>query len=148
MRLLDVNVLLANSLEAHVHHRAVVRWFQCNADMPFATCALTETSLLRLLMNPAINDEPIDAATGLDLLKRLHRHPQHRFIEKLPSPGESKTARYLHRIQGYRQVTDATLVGIAQANGGLLATFDQKLADRFGPDVLEVISSCPGDGPI
>jgi toxin-antitoxin system PIN domain toxin len=145
MRLLDVNVLLANSLESHVHHQSVVRWFQRNGDMPFATCALTETSLLRLLMNPAINDEPIDAATGIELLRRLHRHPRHRFIEKLPSPGGPEAARFLQPVQGYRQVTDATLVAIAQANGGKLATFDQKLADLFGPDVLEVIA---GAGPV
>jgi toxin-antitoxin system PIN domain toxin len=145
MRLLDVNVLLANSLEAHVHHRAVVRWFQRNSDMPFATCVLTETSLLRLLMNPAINDEPIDTATGIELLRQLHRHPRHRFIEKLPSPGDPEAARFLQRIQGYRQVTDAALVAIAQANGGKLATFDQKLADLFGPEVLEVIEEV---GPV
>lgn len=140
MRLLDVNVLLANSLEAHEHHQAVHRWFEGNGDMTFATCALTETSLLRLLMNPAINETPIDAATGMELLKRLHQHPRHRYLEQLPSPGSSAAAAFLGRIQGYRQVTDAYLVAIAHANGGKLATFDQKLKEAFGPELLEVIA--------
>jgi toxin-antitoxin system PIN domain toxin len=139
MRLLDVNVLLANSLELHGHHLAVRGWFQRNPTQPFATCALTETSLLRLLMNPAINEAPIDAETGIELLKGLHRHPRHRFLEQLPGPGNPVLASYLARVQGYRQVTDAYLVGLAYANGGKLATFDKKLTDLFGSDAIEVI---------
>jgi len=139
MRLLDVNVLLANSLELHEHHIAVRGWFQRNPIQPFATCALTETSLLRLLMNPAINESPIDAQTGIELLKGLHRHPRHRFLEQLPGPGDPVLAGSLARVQGYRQVTDAYLIGLAHANGGKLATLDKKLADSFGLEAVEVI---------
>ena len=141
MRLLDVNVLLANSLELHEHHLAVRRWFQQNPTLPFATCAITEASFLRLLMNPVINGNPIDVETGIALLRQLHRHPQHRFLEPLPGPSDTVLAGYLARVQGYRRVTDAYLVGLALANVGKLATFDKKLAELFGPDGIEVIGT-------
>lgn len=141
MRLLDVNVLLANSLELHEHHLAVRSWFQRNPTQMFATCALTETSLLRLLMNPAINEAPIDAETGIELLKRLHRHPQHRFLEQLPGPSDHVLAGSLARVHGYRQMTDAYLVGLALSNGGKLATFDRNLAEFSGAEAIEVIET-------
>ena len=139
MRLLDVNVLLANCLEVHQQHQAVRAWFRQNPAMPFATCALTESSLIRLLMNPAINAEPMDAATGIQLLGHLHRHSLHRYLDRLPSPHEPEVSRYLSRIHGYRQVTDAYLLALAIAHGGKLATFDRKLASVFGPESLELI---------
>lgn len=139
MRLLDVNVLLANCLEAHEQHLAVRAWFRRNPAMPFATCALTEISLIRLLMNPAIHAEPMDAATGMELLGHLHRHSLHRYLDRLPSPHEPEVDRYLSRIHGYRQVTDAYLLAIAIAHGGKLATFDRKLASLFGVEALEFI---------
>jgi toxin-antitoxin system PIN domain toxin len=139
MRLLDVNVLLANALESHEDHLAVRRWLVSHSGMPFATCALTESSLMRLLMNPAINETPIDTATGIELLRHLHAHPSHRYLDKLPPVTGPVVAGFLSRVSGYRQVTDAYLVGVAHANGGKLATLDQKLATLFGPDVLELI---------
>jgi len=145
MHLLDVNVLLANALECHVHHRTVRRWLGSHSEVPFATCALTETSLLRLLMNPAVNETPIDANTGIELLQHLHAHPSHRYLEELPPANNPIVAGFLSRVRGYRQVMDAYLVGLAQANGGKLATLDQKLATLFGSDVLELIE--PTQGP-
>jgi toxin-antitoxin system PIN domain toxin len=141
MRLLDVNVLLANSLQSHEHHLVVQDWLNRFPDMPVATCALTEASLLRLLMNPAINEDPIDAETAIELLVRLHRHARHRFLNELPSPCDPATAEFMSRIRGYRQVTDAYLVAIARANDGKLATLDRKLAELYGSEELEIIEA-------
>lgn len=90
-------------------------------------------------MNPAINETPVDADTGIELLRHLHAHPSHRYLGKLPPANDPAIACFLSRVHGYRQVTDAYLVGVAHANGGKLATLDQKLAALFGPDVLELI---------
>jgi len=141
MRLLDVNVLLAISLEAHEHHSLVREWMLGDPNMVFATCAVTEISLLRLLMNPVINENPVDAVTGVELLASLHRHPRHRFLEKIPSACDERMANLLNRVSGYRQITDAFLVAIAKANGCKLATLDRKLEEVFEPADLEIIQS-------
>ena len=141
MRLLDVNVLLASVLEAHEHHATVARWMERKSKTQIATCALTETSLLRLLMNPVINEDPVDAETGLALLERLHQHPRHRFLKEGPSPRTPGAAKFLKQIRGYRQITDAWLVSLAAANGGKLATLDRKLEAVFGKDFVDVIQT-------
>lgn len=107
--------------------------------MPIATCVLTETNLLRLLMNPFINEEPIDSATGLALLERLHEHPRHRFLKENPSPCDPSAKAILVRVSGYRQVADAYLLSLAMANDGKLATLDRRLAARFGEEIVEVV---------
>ena len=90
-------------------------------------------------MNPVINEDPIDPATGLALLERLHQNPRHRFLKEAPSPGGPAAAKFLEQIQAYRQVTDAWLVSLAEANGGKLATLDRKLEAVFGNEFIEVI---------
>lgn len=139
MHLLDVNSLLANSLEAHEHHVAVRDWLLSRARAPIATCALTEASLVRLLMNPAVNENAVDARTALALVDILHQHPLHRFITVLPAANDPAIAATLGRINGYRQVTDAYLIALARANGGKLATFDKKLVAVFGGEGIDVI---------
>lgn len=50
VHLLDGNVLVALVRPSHVHHQAAERWFAANAA-PFATCPITQGTLLRLLMH-------------------------------------------------------------------------------------------------
>ena len=47
--LLDGNVLVALSDEAHVHHEAAEDWFATHRG-PFATCPITQGTLLRVLL--------------------------------------------------------------------------------------------------
>ena len=49
VHLLDGNVLYALIDEAHVHHRPAQQWFAGHAG-GFATCPITQGSLLRLAM--------------------------------------------------------------------------------------------------
>jgi uncharacterized protein len=146
MHLLDVNSLLANSLEAHEHHVAVRDWLSRRSLEPIATCALTETSLVLLLMNPAVNENPVDASTALALVDLFHQHPLHRFLAVLPAANDPAVATTFGRISGYRQVTDGYLIALARANGGKLATFDKKLVAAFGGEGIEVIPTVEGRG--
>ena len=50
--LLDGNVLVAMVIDTHVFHERVRRWFDGLAE-PFATCAVTEGTLLRVHMKLA-----------------------------------------------------------------------------------------------
>jgi len=46
--LLDGNVLVALAMDSHIHHERVRLWFDTLSE-PFATCAVTEGTLLRHL---------------------------------------------------------------------------------------------------
>lgn len=55
---------------------------------------------------------------------------------------EGTLVRFLIRIGEHRQVADAYLAGLAGARGGLLATFDEALANTL-PDQVGLIPPMP-----
>jgi len=125
VHLLDGNVLYALIDEAHVHHPQARRWF---AEQPgaFATCPITQGTLLRLAMR--LGGCSIDQA--LSLLATVTAHHRHRFWpDVLPYDG----IRW-HGVMGHRQVTDAYLAALARSHKGKLASFDEGLV-ALHPDV-------------
>lgn len=129
--LLDGNVLVALACPTHVHHAAAECWFAANT-WPFATCPITQGTLIRLLLQ--LRAVP-DAATAVAILGLLAKHPRHQFWPD--------TLDYLsvawQGVLGHRQVTDAYLASLARHHRGRLATFDQGLA-ALHPDVAELIA--------
>ncbi|WP_341350368.1 PIN domain-containing protein [Mycolicibacter algericus] len=65
--LLDANVLVALLVGDHVHHRPAGRWLSANGS-GFATCPITQGSLVRLLLRQG---QP--AATARELVGALGR---------------------------------------------------------------------------
>lgn len=61
-----------------MHHPLAHEWF-ARTKGPFATCAVTEGTLLRLHMKVA-EDGSASAAWGV--LRALHEHPRHVFWEE------------------------------------------------------------------
>jgi hypothetical protein len=116
--LLDANVLIALLVEDHVHHGAAENWF-VGMTGNFATCPITQGSLMRLLIREG---QPISAAQ--EILAGATGDPRHEFwsddipYTDVPTQG----------IIGHRQVTDAYLAQLARARGSRLATFDQAMA--------------------
>ena len=49
----------------------------------------------------------------------------------------------LSRIQGYRQITDAVLLGLAAQRGGRLATFDTGMADLLAEAERDWVETIP-----
>ena len=129
-RLLDGNVLIALVDRSHVHHTAAVRWFAANGD-GFATCPITQGTLIRLLLRFGA---VADAASAVAVLKQLTEHPRHAFWGDDIGYADISWAGVL----GHRQVTDSYLAGLARHHGGRLATFDQGLA-ALHPDVADAI---------
>lgn len=126
--LLDANVLIALLVDDHIHHQAAENWFAGMAGS-FATCPITQGSLMRLLIR-----EGQPAATAREILKGTAADPRHEFwaddipYTDLPTQG----------IIGHRQVTDAYLAQLARSRGSRLATFDQALA-KLHHDVTELV---------
>lgn len=118
VHLLDGNLLYALIDQAHVHHAAARQWF---VAMPggFATCPITQGTLLRLAMRLGGHD----VEQGLALLDAVTRHPRHHFW-----PDALPYAQVQWRgVMGHRQVTDAYLASLARQHRGKLASFDRGL---------------------
>lgn len=124
--LLDVNVLIALTNPAHVHHDPAHRWFRgTRHTSSWATCPLTEASFLRLMLNPAVAGQTVRPATALRVLAGLRSLAGYRFL-----PDESSLTEpciSLVGLAGSKQVTDLHLVNLAAGHGAVLATFDSRI---------------------
>jgi len=118
VHLLDGNVLVALVSSTHVHHQAAQTWFAAS-DQPFATCPITQGTLLRLLMRLG----EVSSDIALAVLAGVTAHARHRFW--------SDSLDYVdiswRGVLGHRQVTDAYLAGLARHHGGRLVSFDAGL---------------------
>lgn len=129
VHLLDGNVLVALIGSAHVHHAAAQRWFAAHKH-PFATCPITQGTLLRLMLR--LGD--IDLATALQALAQIVAHPRHRFWPDSLSYLDIEWRGVL----GHRQVTDAYLAALARHHGGKLVSFDRGLVALHADVALAV----------
>jgi len=129
--LLDRSVLVALTLNGHTHHEASKIWFS-KSVRKFATCAVTQGTLLRMTMTLDRHSRSHHAWT---ILQQLVDHPFHEFWEE----GFSYLKINPRLIQGHRQVTDAWLVELARKRKGKLATLDIALAQMY-PKEVELIA--------
>lgn len=118
VHLLDGSVLVALVSSSHIHHGAAQTWFGSHPH-PFATCPITQGTLLRLLMQLG----PLPAEGALAVLASLVAHPRHRFWPDDLGYGDIAW----HGVLGHRQVTDAYLAALARHHGGKLVSFDSGL---------------------
>jgi hypothetical protein len=119
--LLDGNVVVALVIDSHVHHDRAHSWFASLGDDRFATCVLTQGTLLRVHMRTAVDGS---AAAAWRALESLASHPGHEWWEE-----SLDFRRVPHRhLQGSGQVTDAWLAELTRGRGGRLATMDSGLA--------------------
>jgi toxin-antitoxin system PIN domain toxin len=126
--LLDANVLIALVVNDHVHHASAEVWFSGLAD-GFATCPVTQGSLIRLLVREG---QTADAASSV--LRGVAGHPRHEFWPDDVAYTDVPTAG----IIGHRQVTDAYLAQLARRRAARLATFDRALT-KLHADVAELV---------
>jgi uncharacterized protein len=125
VHLLDGNVLVALVSPSHVHHEAARAWF-AGSSVPFATCPITQGTLLRLLMRLG----EFSASAAVQTLQGIAAHARHRFWVDDLAYAEIDW----RGVMGHRQVTDAYLAALARRHRGRLATFDAGLA-ALHPDV-------------
>lgn len=135
--LLDVNVLIALAWEISESHETVRQWFAKEKRRGFATCPLTQAGFVRLSSSAALFAAPASPWSAVFVLESIISDPLHTFwADDIPMRQALVRVGTLH---GYRQVTDAYLIGLAEAHGGKLATFDRKTL-QLAPDVVELIS--------
>jgi len=119
----DVNVLLALVWPRHAGHDAAHAWFAKSGRHAWATNALTQLGVLRLLTNPAVTQGVVTAATAWDVLREATSHPGHEFwpLDRATPAGLELMAA---RVKGHQQWTDALLLCQAMEHQGVFVTFD------------------------
>jgi uncharacterized protein len=116
--LLDANVLIALVVTDHVHHAAAVEWLTV-FDADFATCPITQGSLVRFLVRAGQS-----AAAARDVADAIEKADRHEFWPDSISFADVDVGGVI----GHRQVTDAYLAQLARSRKGQLATLDSGLA--------------------
>jgi uncharacterized protein len=124
--LLDVNVLIALVDTAHVQHDEAHEWFGRTGRKAFATCALTENGLLRIVGHPKYPNSPGSPGAAMPSLTAMRALPGHRFWADTISLCDAQLVDG-SRLTGHAQVTDTYLLALAKAHGGRLASMDRKL---------------------
>ncbi len=120
--LLDGNLLVALRIDTHEHHEIAIEWFgQLTEQSNFATCAITEGTLIRVHMVAA---QDRSAAAAWEALSEVRQHQQHRFWNTGFSYGDVA----FRGLTGGKQVTDAWLAELARKKQATLATLDAGLA--------------------
>lgn len=127
--LLDVNVLIALIDAAHVGHDAAHGWFSSVGSASWATCAITENGVLRIIGHPKYPNSVGSPAAAATFLTRLRALPGHVFWNDDLSLVGSDLIDIV-QVTTPAQVTDTYLLALAVVNGGRLATFDRRLATR------------------
>jgi toxin-antitoxin system PIN domain toxin len=125
----DVNVLVALSDPSHIHHLAADNWRQRIGIARFLLCPITEAGLVRLVANPSVGGLSMSGANLL--LQEIAALPN---VAHLPvAPTWLELVQPLTpRLHGYRQVTDALLLGLAIRNGAILVTLDRAVQALAG----------------
>jgi len=138
--LLDVNVLVALLDGNHIHHSAVIPWFEANRSRGWATCPITENGFLRTLSRPGYSEIFRSVSELRELLDEVCADGYHVFWPDsvtLRDPTISLTGV----TSGHS--TDFYLLALAIANGGSFATIDRHVPTAAlgspGLDAIEVI---------
>jgi hypothetical protein len=139
--LLDVNLLFVLHQPLHPEYDLVNRWFLRGPDRSFATCPITQSGLIRLLLQGVAGLDPFNVHEAREAMQVLTESPGHVFWPDKPTYLDS-TNSIIARMQGHRQTTDAYLLGLAIHNRGKLATLDRGIRHLAGKEFaasLEII---------
>ena len=131
--LLDVNLLVALAWPNHVHHDRAHGWFARARRAGWATCSVTEIGFVRVSSNAAVVPTAVTPREAVEVLRRIVALPGHRFW-----PDDLRFADSHHvdttKLTGFRQVSDAHLLGLALRHGGRLATLDARVRPLLPSD--------------
>ena len=123
--LLDINLLLALLDADHVDHRRARQWLGTEIDHGWASCAITQNGLIRILSQPSY-PSPVPVAAAAARLARATESPHHAFWPCDPSFLDARLVDR-SRVHGPRQVTDVYLLALAVHHGGRFVTFDGRV---------------------
>jgi uncharacterized protein len=133
----DVHVLVALTNPSHVFHQESHRWL---ADVArYATTPVTESGLLRMLLNPAVTGQAVTSEQALAVLAGIRADSRAEFLVDDSSLADANVDTT--GLAGHKQVTDWHLLNLASRHDGVLVTFDRRLARAVLPtDAVRVVT--------
>jgi hypothetical protein len=120
--LLDVNVVVALLDRDHIHHRSARSWLEREIHHGWASCAITQNGVVRVMSQPRYPNS-VTTAEAADLLTAATRSAHHAYWScdvSLIDPVVVDRS-FLH---GPRQVTDVYLLALATSKSGRFVSFD------------------------
>lgn len=124
--LLDVNVLIALLDSDHVDHERVRRWLSTEIAHGWASCAITQNGLVRIISQPRY-PSPVPPSQAIARLARASATKHHAYWSCSVSLLDDELIDH-SRLHGHRQVTDAYLLALATAHHGRFVTLDQSIS--------------------
>jgi uncharacterized protein len=134
----DLNVWLALSYEAHVHHRIAYAWFESLSEgARLCFCRITQIGLLRLLTTEAVmKAEVLTHRQAWQIYDRWLEDGRVAFVD------EPATLEPIFRSESWsphpapKNWSDSYLIAFARSAGFELVTFDKGLYQRAGEGIL------------
>lgn len=134
----DVNVLVAAHVADHPHHPAALTWLRATPN--YLITPITESGLIRNLLNPAITDG-VTKTAALDAVRRLTSNQRCTVVSD-----DSSLTRPLVNLSGwagYRQTTDFHLLNLAAECRAVLVTMDRKFTKAVHTDDQRYVHLLP-----
>lgn len=134
----DINVWVALTHGAHVHHVIARDWFD---SLPYSArfcfCRFTQLGLLRLLTAEAVMGvEVMNQSEAWAVYDSWHRDDRVRFLEEPPELERRFRARTRLKQAAPKAWADAYLAAFAEASQLTLVTFDRAFRGKVKPVAL------------
>jgi uncharacterized protein len=120
----DVNLLVPLFDDEHQHHEVAMAWFEQAKTTGWALCPITISGFLRISSrsdNKGISN-PFNLSVRLKGLTQANSQTYYYWSDDVSLLDDHLFD--LSKIQGYRQLSDLHLLGIALQYGGTLVTMD------------------------
>src|ERR1700736_5639663 len=124
--LADINVWVAITHEAHMHHERAREWFHQLDRNQAWFCRFTQMGLLRLLTNHKVMGDRVRTRNGAwDIVDRFHQNGRVQYLDE--PPGVTVAFRRLTQrdLRGNSTWSDAYIGAVAQCSGLTVAPFDR-----------------------
>jgi toxin-antitoxin system PIN domain toxin len=125
----DVNIWVALSDPAHIAHELATNWLLGTQGARLLLCPVTEAGFVRIAASPLVGKRTV--AEAMRMLAEIAALPNVAHLPVTPSWLEL-IAPFARRLQGYRQVTDALLLGLAIRHDAVLVTLDRSIQALAG----------------
>ena len=125
----DVNIWVALSDPAHIAHEPATEWLRGSHGARLLLCPVTEAGFVRIAASPLVGKKSI--ADAMRMLEEIAALPN---VAHLPiSNSWLELVRPITpHLHGYRQVTDALLLGLAIRQNAVLVTLDRRIQALAG----------------
>ena len=124
--LLDVNALIAFGVTQHQFHQRVVDWIRSQRGSTFLTSSITEIGFVRVVASVTMYD--LDAVRARRILLEVKENATQP-LTFLPDGNDISLLPVW--VKTPNQITDGHLLQLANTNGAILATLDEKIPGAY-----------------